>query len=149
MEEGYRAVDVDDSLIHGILRISRSIRAVLSLKLADIGLSVGDDDVLLALSSLQVTSTVLLARSMSISGATLQRIVGRLVSKGCVEKVSGTLIRLTGKGEDMRKAVVAIHRDLEEQVVDHADPRKLDDILDHLRFVNTKIRRSLTDLDHP
>jgi DNA-binding MarR family transcriptional regulator len=139
--------DANYPVVCALLKTTKRLRALLVLHLARLGLSIGEDEVLLALRTMQVTSTIHLATSLSVSSSTMQRVIDRLIAKGCIEAVTGTIIRLTPAGEQMQYLVQRAYGEIETTIAGSSDPKKFKAILKQLQSVDDKLRRSLMRTD--
>ncbi|WAJ29522.1 MarR family winged helix-turn-helix transcriptional regulator [Antarcticirhabdus aurantiaca] len=115
--------DVADlQLVSLLVPISKHVRALLDLKLQDIGLEVGQDQLLLELSREKTQRSSKLAEKLAIRPSTLSKMADKLAAKGFVmrEKTPDdrrlTILRLTEEGGRMKDQVRRIHSSLNDEL---------------------------------
>lgn len=87
-------------IIKALVAVSKQIRSMLALRLANIGLAIGEDDLILAMSDGKPICAEQLCRKIGISQQTLHRVIQDLVARGYVEPAERPLFRLSRKGNE-------------------------------------------------
>ncbi|MBB4004685.1 MarR family winged helix-turn-helix transcriptional regulator [Aurantimonas endophytica] len=107
-------------LLPKIFAINRSIRGLMGLKLAEIGLYPGQDELLLALSPETGTNVSRLADSLRIRPSTVSKMVRYLAAQGLVERAGDphdarlTFICITPSGTEMQRRIKEVWQSIEQ-----------------------------------
>lgn len=88
----------DTRIVKELVALSKMMKALVRLRLAEIGLQPGEDDVLIAMSGDRIASVSAIASELFVRFETMLRLVDQLVAKGHVERIAGPLIRLSANG---------------------------------------------------
>lgn len=136
-----------------MVSVSKSIRALLGIKLAEIGLNNGQDEAMLALDEDNPVSVAVLAEKLSVRPPTVSKMLDRLVAKKLVDRVNDstdarkTMVKITATGletQDRIRAVWAeVGADLSEAVQDGDSQslmRELSGLQRHLTERLTQLR---------
>lgn len=111
----------DRGLVSLGLSIGKSIRVLVGLKLAPLGIVVGQDQLLTSLDT-KAISVGTLAGLMSVRPSTASKMVDRLVERGLVERTSHasdqrrTLVRLTDRGLSLRAGILEVWDQVEKDL---------------------------------
>ena len=114
--------DVHPDIVQSLLSIAKSTRALFGLRLAELGLSNGQDEMLLALDEVEPISVTALAEKLSVRPSTVSKALDRLVSRGMAQRyyyetdARQTLVRITPEGVDVRKRVTEMRENLEAEL---------------------------------
>lgn len=92
--------DRDLQITQLMVSVSKSVRALLGIKLAEIGLNNGQDEAMLALDEANPVSVAVLAEKLSVRPPTVSKMLDRLVAKNLVDRVNDS--------SDARKTMVKI-----------------------------------------
>ncbi len=109
-------------LVPVLFPIAKHFRALLDTKLRDLGLEVGNDQLLLAIDELSSNAVSHLADQLAVRPSTLSKMTDRLVSKGLVKRgrlemdARVTVLHLTDEGIQMKTEVRRIHEMLNEEL---------------------------------
>ena len=108
-------------LVPVLLSISKSMRALQGMKLAELGFHQGQDELLLAIDDAGTTVS-LLAERMCVRPSTVSKMMDRLVAKGLLERISDnrdarrTIVRITPSGICAREEVVEARSRFEHEL---------------------------------
>jgi DNA-binding MarR family transcriptional regulator len=86
-------------VVTALISISKQTRAILGLRLAELGLLTGEDDVLFAMRGGEAFSVTQLSASMSIRYPTMLKAVDGLVDRGFLDRVLGPVVRISARGQ--------------------------------------------------
>ncbi|MCO6404068.1 MarR family transcriptional regulator [Aurantimonas endophytica] len=150
-EEAVNALGVDAAevaLVLKLLSIARSIRAMMGLKLAELGLHAGQDELLLALVPEGTVSVSRLADTLVVRPSTVSKMLDRLVTAGLVERAEDprdgrrTVVRMTSSGVEMQGRIREVWQGLENELQDIPDQGAATQSLQALQqILNAKLRR--------
>jgi DNA-binding MarR family transcriptional regulator len=118
--------NLDRQLVPLLIGLSKATNALLALRLAALGLRIGQDDALLALDRPEPTSTAALAQKLGIRQATAAALVDRLVEKGLVRRrygppTEGAWVIPTQAGTALQQKVRLLHQQLEAELLQSRD----------------------------
>lgn len=117
----------DSDLLVPLFSIVRALRALHGLKLAEIGLQVGQDEILLALPQDGTVSVGQLAFSVSVRPSTASKMLERLERAGCVVREPDTsdarksTVRILPKGIEIRAQALAVRTALDAELAKEFD----------------------------
>ncbi len=119
-----RGEDVEDPLplVRALLSISKSTRAFLALLLSDIGLHLGQDQLIACLRHGEPMSVSTLADRIAVRPSTVSKMLDRLVEKGAVRRVVSeedarrTMVLLTEEGAALKPRVAQVWARLESEL---------------------------------
>jgi DNA-binding MarR family transcriptional regulator len=94
----FPAAGTDPRIVTLLISVAKLTRAVVGLRLAEIGLSPGEDNILMCTDVGKPVEAGDLARTLGIRFSTLQRSVDHLVARGFLER-RGAFVKLTVDGE--------------------------------------------------
>lgn len=106
-----------------LLSISKSTRALVGIKLTELGFHNGQDELVLALDEKAETSVTKLADELCIRPSTVSKMLDRLVAAGMVERSTDkrdarrTMVRITAAGLDARSRLLDMRAKLEAELV--------------------------------
>ncbi|KQT53308.1 hypothetical protein ASG43_19035 [Aureimonas sp. Leaf454] len=109
-------------LVSLLLSISKSTRALTSIKLAEMGFHNGQDELLLALDEEAPTSVSRIADELRVRPSTVSKMLDRLVAKGLVERQGDkrdarrTMVRITPAGLDAKSRLLEVRASLEKEL---------------------------------
>lgn len=98
-------------LVPTLLSLSKTTRALMGIRLADLGLHQGQDELLIALDMGEPLSVSALSEKLFVRPSTVSKMLDRLCAKGLVDRVPTardarlTLVRLTEKGDEAKTRV--------------------------------------------
>ena len=110
-------------VVTSLLRISKATRALVSLKLAEIGIHPGQDQMLDILDEEEPVAVSVLASALCVRPSTASKMIDRLLADDLVSRSETdtdkrrSLIRLTSKGAKARDAIRTVWRDMEEYLL--------------------------------
>jgi DNA-binding MarR family transcriptional regulator len=130
-------------IVEILVRISKKTHAVLSLRLAEMGLSIGDDDILLALEQQTPVTTTSLSSLINVRSTTLLNAIDRLADQGYVEMIADNLVRLTGDGLDMQSRVRRFRVLINSEIARPFDLERLIAMTNELVSLDNSLSRSL------
>jgi DNA-binding MarR family transcriptional regulator len=96
-----RGGGADPRAVIALVAFSKKARAMLSIRLAEIGLQIGEEDILTALQSGRTTSIQEVSDALYVRTHTVSKIVDGLVVKGLISRLAGPLIAISDTGADM------------------------------------------------
>lgn len=114
---------VETQLLDKLLVIAKASRALLGVQLAEIGLNVGQDQMIVLLSPNNPSKVGAVADALNVRPSTVSKMADRLRAMGLVEKVSVdidarcTELRLTQAGEQKKLEVQTCWETLETNLV--------------------------------
>jgi len=116
--------DRDLQITQLMVSVSKSVRALLGIKLAEIGLNNGQDEAMLALDESNPVSVAVLAEKLSVRPPTVSKMLDRLVAKNLVDRVNDstdarkTMVKITPTGletqDRIRKVWAQVGADLSD-----------------------------------
>lgn len=112
-----RGGGADPRAVAALISISKKFRAILAIRLAGLGLRIGDDDVIVALRNGEIRSISDLSSSLKLRFEAINRLVDRLVGLGLIVWEVGPRVHLSEAGSalvsriDIQKSYMA--RDLQ------------------------------------
>lgn len=118
-------------MVLALVSIAKSTRAFLTLRLNEIGLHPGQDQLLVQLEPDQPVSVSALADQLSVRPSTVSKMLDRLIDKGLVARAAHnhdarrTMVTLTPLGEKAKLAVKSIWSRLEEELGGSLSPEEL------------------------
>lgn len=136
----------DPEIVSVLIRISKKTRTVLGLRLAEIGLATGEDDLLLTLPVGQSWTIDRLSSELSVRGPTIRRAVERLAARGLIEQLTNSLVRLTGQGVSIQPRIVAVHQRIAGDIARTIDVDRLMALTAELNDLDACLSRSLTKM---
>ncbi|ORE85729.1 MarR family transcriptional regulator [Aurantimonas sp. 22II-16-19i] len=110
-------------LVSSLFSISKSIRALTQLMIAEIGFYNGQDELLLALDKDEPITVCTLADKLAVRPSTASKMISRLVERGMIEKIRDsrdrrrTMVRITLAGLEAQCMLSEIRDDLEGQLI--------------------------------
>jgi Mn-dependent DtxR family transcriptional regulator len=134
----------DTEIVTVLIRISKKTRTILGLRLAEIGLATGEDDLLLALDSEHAVTVEQLSEKLSVRLPTIRKSVERLAARGLVNCVTFSTLRLTAEGAGMQPRVMAVHRKIAHDIARAIDIDRLRAITAELNDLDAGLGLSLT-----
>jgi DNA-binding MarR family transcriptional regulator len=136
------------ALVPKLLSIGKSIRAMMGLKLAELGLHVGQDELLLALVPEATVSVSRLADTLAVRPSTVSKMLDRLVIAGLVERAEDsrdarrTVVRMTSSGVEMQGRICELWQGVENELQDLPDRSVVTHNLQGLQqMLSAKLRR--------
>lgn len=109
----------DAQLVKLLFSISKTFRALLGLKLSELGLFNGQDELLLAIRGDEPLTVSVVADKLNVRPSTVSKMLDRLVEQGLVIRLPhGTdarraLVQITPAGREKSDGVLAVHESLE------------------------------------
>jgi MarR family transcriptional regulator, organic hydroperoxide resistance regulator len=142
---------IDGSLSESLARVAKSHRGLAQALLAEIGLHPGQEFVLAALWQKDGRSQAELARLLSVSAPTVNKMVGRMVACDLVRLAESptdsriALVWLAAKGKKLRGSVEILWARLEARTVENLTAREHQDLQRLLDKVLEGLTRSPAD----
>lgn len=102
---------------------SKSVRALLGLEMAEIGLAVGQDLLLVCLSQREALTTQEVCKELDVRPSTISKMTDRLVAKGLAERMLHpddkrvAVLRLTPAGREKCSDVLRVWRNVQESLL--------------------------------
>jgi len=103
-------------IVRVLIAVAKQTRATLGMRLAEIGLATGEDDVILAMQDGKPICIAELSRRIGIRHMTMQRLIDQLVEHGHVEMAEAPLFRLSPKGADTISEIAALRLRLASEI---------------------------------
>ena len=138
-------------LVPVLLSISKATRALMRIKLAELGFHNGQDELLLALDEEAPVSVSTLAETLSVRPATVSKMLDRLVQKGMVERIENksdarrTMVRVMPAGLDARSILLNMRAKLEAELIS-SFPGDVEAMFEALEVVVTSLKTRLSRL---
>ena len=110
-------------LVEMLFSITKKFRALLGIKLSELGLFNGQDELLLAIRGDDPLTVTLVAERLNVRPSTVSKMLDRLVDQGLVLRLPhGTdarrsLVQITPAGREKCEGVLAVHESLEASIV--------------------------------
>jgi DNA-binding MarR family transcriptional regulator len=107
----FMPADRDLQITQLMVSVSKSVRALLGIKLAEIGLNNGQDEAMLALDEANPVSVAVLAEKLSVRPPTVSKMLDRLVAKNLVDRVNDssdarkTMVKITPTGLETQERI--------------------------------------------
>ena len=134
-------------LVPMLLSISKSLRALMGFKLAEIGIRPGQDELLLALSADRTVSMSHIADKIGVRPSTATKMANHLVAAGLVERsktskdARHTLLRITPSGTEMQGRVRKVWQSVENELQELPDINRAEKDLERLQeILATRLR---------
>jgi DNA-binding MarR family transcriptional regulator len=115
-------VESETKLVPALLSISKSTRALMGIKLAELDFHNGQDELLVALNEEAPIAVSKLADELHVRPSTVSKMLDRLVIKNLVERIGNprdarrTMVRITPAGLDARSLLLNIWDKLEAEL---------------------------------
>ena len=128
-------------LLQSILSISRSVRWLMSIKLAEIGLHIGQGDLLTSLAEGEIIAVSESAKRLNIRPSSASKLIDRLVEQGFIRRFADpldsrkSLIEITPSGVLARSKVSRIQVEVEREVfrkITMSEKASIDDRIDSI-----------------
>jgi DNA-binding MarR family transcriptional regulator len=138
------------SILHSLISVARSIRALLSLRLAELGLSNGQDEILLALGVGEAADATALAARLDMRDATLARLVDALIAKGLIDRIGEmrdayrSPLRISAAGLRMQGSVREIWNKIGHDLVGARGGLQLNRLIAELESMDQQMHVRLT-----
>ena len=132
-------------LAPALVKLSKTVRALAALKMAEFGLQVGEDEIVLALQENRIADITQLSAELVVRFPTMLKNIDRLVERGVVSRVAGPLVKLTDRGAAMVSQIISFQRGLEFELSDMLGPEstsRLVNSLEELQAALTQILRT-------
>lgn len=116
----------EKGIVATIVSISKTMRVILGLKVAELDLFAGQDDMILALSLETPIRTSALAATINVRPSTVSKMVDRMYAKGLVERTTEmrdarlTLVCLTPAGVEIQAQLKHIRAELDSELERYA-----------------------------
>ena len=129
-------------IVSRLLSISKLTRAMLGLKLAEIDLCAGQDQLLAVFNDTSRASISTLANAVSVRPSTVSKMVDRLIEKGLMQRLRDpndartTLVELTPLGYHQQRLVASIWHALELDLTKALHSRDIDSLRKELERVD-------------
>ena len=146
--------DVDDTvpIVSRLLSISKLTRAMLGLKLAEIDLCAGQDQLLAVFQGTTRASISTLATAVSVRPSTVSKMVDRLIEKGLMQRLRDptdartTLVELTPLGYHQQKSVANIWHAVEHDLTKSLQADEIDNLRSELEKVDGLLSAKMSRL---
>ena len=145
---GPDGVDTDPkAIVPSLLQISKSIRAILGLRLAEIGIFNGQDEMLLCLEDGDQLSISTLADRLQVRPSTVSKMADRLAENGLLSRhrdladTRVTLIGITEQGLQTRMKVMVIRERLETELRRGYAPQDTASLIESITALEKLLRR--------
>lgn len=151
-EEDLLPIDADVRVVPYLLSISKSSRALLGIKLAEIGFYNGQDETMLALEPDRPVTVSALADKLSVRPSTVSKMLDRLVLKKLVERTADkrdlrrTVVRITPEGMEAQTQIQKVREQVERELTADIGPADLDALLGQLRSLDAQLTKRLLRL---
>lgn len=139
-------------LVPPLLSIARSTRSLLKIKLAEIGLFSGQDEMLLALRPDRAMTVSTLADTLAVRSSTISNMLDRLAKRNYIQRAADgrdarrTMVRLTPAGSAIKEVILRMRAQLEGELTDAIAGEDRDTVLAELETINALLIRKLRPL---
>lgn len=148
-----RASSTDDAaLLPTALSSAQSLRALLGLKLAPLGIVSGQDRLLLALEEHERMTVSRLAETIGVRPSTVSKMMDRLAERGFTERTRGgkdarqTNVELTDKGRAICRRLHAVCEEIEGELRADLDVDEVETMTEGMKLLNKVVGRRLARL---
>ena len=142
----------EHSLVPTLLSISKTTRALMGLKLAEIDLHQGQDELLAVLSEDDAMRVSELANRLSVRASTISKMMDRLAEKGLVERRAHprdgriTMVLLTPAGREMQKRVAELWLVVDAEISAKLPQTQAQPVFEQLNIIDDVLRTRLMRL---
>ena len=144
-------VDLNGQMVPALLSISKSTRALMGLKLAQLGFYNGQDELLLAVVDAKPVTVSQLAQLIDVRPSTASKMLDRLVKAGLVERKTDrgdarrSMVQITSAGLEARVQLYALRAELEAELM--PSPSRLPhDVVNTLIILSAVLKTRLNRL---
>ena len=129
-------------LVPTLLSLTKTTRALMGIRLAELGLHQGQDELLMALQMDKPVSVSALSETLVVRPSTVSKMLDRLCAKGLVERLPSprdarlTLVKLTQDGQAAKTGVRLLWDMIEVELAGKMAPDGKDDILGALGTID-------------
>jgi DNA-binding MarR family transcriptional regulator len=138
-------------VVPSLVAIAKLTRCLLTLKLADVGLFNGQDELLLSLEVGVPMSVSDVAEALDVRPSTVSKMVDRLSERGLVERSKGAdqrrvLVSVTAAGIELTARILAIHAVIETEIARFLPEKTSEDLPAALADTEAALRRIIARL---
>jgi DNA-binding MarR family transcriptional regulator len=144
-------VDLNGQMVPALLSISKSTRALMGLKLAQLGFYNGQDELLFAVVDAKPVTVSRLAQLIDVRPSTASKMLDRLVKAGLVERKTDrgdarrSMVQITSAGLEARVQLYALRAELEAELM--PSPSRLPhDVVNTLIILSAVLKTRLNRL---
>lgn len=136
-------------ILQTLISIARSIRALLSLRLAEVGLGYGQDEILLALEENTPVNTAILSARLELRMESVSRLLEPMIAKGLVDRVGDfrdprrIMVQVSGSGIEMQDRVRTIWNEVGNDLIGAQGGEQLDRLIGELEGLQKEMTRRL------
>ena len=135
-----------------MVSVSKTVRALLGIKLAEIGLNNGQDEAMLALDEANPISVAMLAEKLSVRPPTVSKMLDRLVAKNLVDRVNDTndarktMVKITPTGLETQDRIRAVWAQVGADLSEFAKAEDSQVLMRELSGLQKHLTKRLTQL---
>lgn len=139
-------------LVPTLLSITKSSRALIGIKLAEVGFHNGQDELILALDEERPITVSNLANELAVRPSTVSKMLDRLFAKGLVERIGDgrdgrrTMIRVTPLGLRMKERLRQLRCEVEADLVKSVGGDDLERVAGELLRLDLRLKERLARL---
>lgn len=139
-------------LLQSLISISKATRALMGLKLGEIGLANGQDELLLLLDEDTPQQVTTLADRLGVRPSTVSKTLERIVQRGLARREPSkvdtrmTLVTITPRGAAERDRLVLLRDELEAALTDKMSLNDLDHLAATLQGLEGLLKKRLSRL---
>ncbi|RYD21013.1 MAG: MarR family transcriptional regulator [Spirochaetia bacterium] len=144
--------DRDLQVTQLMVSVSKTVRALLGIKLAEIGLNNGQDEAMLALDEANPISVAMLAEKLSVRPPTVSKMLDRLVAKNLVDRVNDTndarktMVKITPTGLETQDRIRAVWAQVGADLSEFAKAEDSQVLMRELSGLQKHLTKRLTQL---
>jgi DNA-binding MarR family transcriptional regulator len=138
-----KPTSAEPRIVRALVAISKQTRATLGIRLADIGLATGEDDILLAMRDGTPVCAAVLSRKLGVREMTMQRLIDQLVAHGHIEPAENPLFRLSKKGADALADIAALRLRMASDIEAMLGAEGVDKLTEYLETLESGLAHSL------
>ena len=130
-------------LAPALIKLSKTVRALAGLNMAEIGLQIGEDEIVLALQENRIADITQLSAELGVRFPTMLKNIDRLVERGIVSRVAGPLVKLTDRGTALVSQIVLFQRGLELELSNMLGPQSTSRLVNSLAELQVALAQIL------
>lgn len=138
-----KRASAEPRIVATLIAVSKQTRAILGIRLADIGLAIGEDDVTMVMSDGKPICVAEISRKLAIRQETVSRLVEQLLAHGHVERAEGPLYRLSEDGFGLVEKIVTLRMRMADDIEALLGTDAVGILTEYLETLETGLGRAL------
>lgn len=129
----------DPRITSVLIELSKKIRSLVGIRLAEIGLMTGEDEVLAAMRDGRPRTVSYLSTTLFVRLPTMRKCVDALVNKDLLERLAGPVVKITEKGASFVREIDLMHARLSRDISRTAGEEHVKKLLPDLETLSSSI----------